>query len=55
MSTEPLSQQIEVAVVLFAMLIAIYLLPSNAEIAAHFHAWKKTRAERKGARRMRIH
>ncbi len=55
MNTEPLSQQILIAIGLFAMLIALYLLPSNAEIAARFRTWKAARAKHKSARRTQLH
>lgn len=55
MYTEPLSQQIWIAIGLYAVLIALYLLPSNAEIVARFRRWKATRAERKSTYRTQLH
>ena len=55
MNTEPLSQQIWIAIGLFAVLLVIYLLPSNAEIAAGFRRWKAMRTERKSTRRAQLH
>lgn len=50
MHTEPLSQQILVAIGLFAVLIALYLLPANAEIAARFRTWKAACKRRMNSR-----
>lgn len=53
MQTEPLSQQIEVACFLMAVLVGLYFLPSNEELAARFRKWKAKRAEQKKAARHR--